>query len=651
MSNESHPEAAGAKVPLLQQLSSFSNIYWIANWMELVERFAYYGVRVVLPVFMVAAFQEGGPEFDHKQKGMLFAIWALVQSFVPIFTGGFADRYGYKINIAISTVLKIIGYLVMGYSIFMAESLAGMSLAEARPDGADWTYTIFFVGAMFLALGTAIFKPGLQGLIAHQMPKKFASVGWAMFYQMVNIGAFIGPMLAGYLRVLDWTYVFLACAAGIALNFFPLLLFKEPDHHGETNKEGVFRVLLNSVRGLLEPRLFFFTISFAGFWLMFYQLFDILPNFIDDWIDSRAVANALKESVGGTPLLFILGGVVFLVGGLIFLAKKANNRPMRNLTRSIWLGAIALPFAAHYLIQSLGGSSLALTIPTVHGGNLTQEWVINFNAFLISLFAFAMGYLTGKAKSLHAIIFGVLVSAGAIYALGLSMNGWWIIAMIGIFSFGEMTASPTKMRYLASIAPPGKEGLYMGYVNFTVGIGWSIGSIIAGELYQEGGDKVVLARRYLVDKAGQTQETIDNLSKAEVLPFFEQTLNVDAWGLRDMLWANYEPYAMWEIFTWIGLGSMIAIIIYNWVTSAASKNPSHSFNHKGYLFVRFALAPIAFAFWWVAWYKLTVQDKELKEVLAILVQAVMFSMLFLVSLSTKAGEKLPGQGEESTTPQ
>jgi len=159
----------------------FSRIYWIANWMELIERFAYYGVRTVLPVFMVLSVGNGGPGFDHIQKGTIYAIWALVQSIVPVFTGGFADRYGYKVNIAIATVLKIVGYLLMGYCIVLAESMAGMPLVEARAEGIDHTYLIFFSGAMFLALGTAIFKPGLQGLIAHQMPKERAALGWAIF--------------------------------------------------------------------------------------------------------------------------------------------------------------------------------------------------------------------------------------------------------------------------------------------------------------------------------------------------------------------------------------------------------------------------------------------------------------------------------------
>ena len=77
------------------QNEKFGSVYWIANWMELVERFAYYGVRTVLPVFMVLSLAEGGPEFNHVQKGDIFAFWAMVQNFVPIFSGVFADRYGY----------------------------------------------------------------------------------------------------------------------------------------------------------------------------------------------------------------------------------------------------------------------------------------------------------------------------------------------------------------------------------------------------------------------------------------------------------------------------------------------------------------------------------------------------------------------------
>ncbi len=559
------PPADGSDLsrdPFWTQFRSFGYVYWVANWMELVERFAYYGVRVVLPVFMVAAFEQGGPQLTQVQKGNIYAVWAVVQSFVPILSGGFADRYGYKLNIALSTVLKIIGYLIMGYTVLLAEMQCGMPLAEARPLKADRAYEIFFLGAMFLAFGTAIFKPGIQGLIANHIPKAASSLGWGMFYQMVNVGGFIGPLIAGYLRVLDWEYVFLACSAGIALNFIPLLIFREPVRSGE-DRDGPHVLLYKAIQGLLEPRLFLFTISFAGFWLMFYQLFDILPNFIDDWVDSRSAADSLA-AVLGTSL-----------------------------------------------------------VPTVNQGNLPQEWMINLNALLISLLAFAVAFVTGRMPSLRAIILGIGVSAVAIYMLGMSMNGWWILSAIALFSLGEMMASPTKMRYLAGIAPKGKEGQYMGYVNFTVGIGWSIGSIIAGHLYEEQGDKVVLARRYLVEQMHLPAQQVEQIAKNDLLPFFEQTVGVDAWGTRQLLWETYEPYHMWLIFTLIGAVSMLAIVAYNWLVTAADRNPRHSLNTHGNAWVLAFLVPMCVVLVAATCYQWSI---------GLLLNALLFCVMLLVLL-------------------
>ncbi|HEX5791316.1 MAG TPA: hypothetical protein VFY13_09175, partial [Luteolibacter sp.] len=140
MNAEPATDQPGKGDSLLAQFKSLSGVFWIAGWMEIIERFSYYGARVVLPVFMVAAIGNGGPELTQIQKGQIFGIWAVVQSFVPILSGGFADRYGYKVNIAISSFLKLIGYLIMAFCMPLGSLLAGMPLAEARAAGADHLY-------------------------------------------------------------------------------------------------------------------------------------------------------------------------------------------------------------------------------------------------------------------------------------------------------------------------------------------------------------------------------------------------------------------------------------------------------------------------------------------------------------------------------
>ena len=115
-------------------------------------------------------------------------------------------------------------------------------------------------------------------------------------------------------------------------------------------------------------------------------------------------------------------------------------------------------------------------------------------------------------------------------------------------------------------------------------------------MYQEQGDKVELARRYLIEEKQVAAEEVAAISKNDLLPFFEQTVGVDAWEARQLLWDQYEPYSMWLVFTLIGVGSMIGIIIYNWAVNAADANPQHGLNTRGSFWVRVFLIPICLLF-------------------------------------------------------
>src|SRR2546427_1769426 len=125
-------------------IGSLSYVFWVVGAMEMVERLAYYGVRAVATLYATLAVSEGGLGVTMATYGWLMLCWNLTQSLIPIFTGGLSDRYGYKQTIFASTVIKSLGYLVMAWF---------------------HSYWGFFAGAMLLAAGTAIFKPGLQGTL------------------------------------------------------------------------------------------------------------------------------------------------------------------------------------------------------------------------------------------------------------------------------------------------------------------------------------------------------------------------------------------------------------------------------------------------------------------------------------------------------
>ena len=125
-------------------IASLSYIFWLVGGMELVERIAYYGVKASAGLYAKAPASEGGLGISLSDYGIIISVWALLQTFVPVFTGGISDRVGYKETIFASTVIKICGYLCMAFF----PSFWG-----------------FLFGAMLLAAGTGIFKPGIQGTL------------------------------------------------------------------------------------------------------------------------------------------------------------------------------------------------------------------------------------------------------------------------------------------------------------------------------------------------------------------------------------------------------------------------------------------------------------------------------------------------------
>ena len=393
----------------------------MVNVMEMLERLAYYGVRVVIPIYIAQADEINGLHFTQVQKGEIFFWWALVQAGVPVFSGGFADRYGYKRTLFFSIVFKILGYLLMA---------------------TQTSYYPFMFGCLVLAFGTAIFKPALQGTMSRAITKNNSGVGWGIFYMLVNIGGFLGPPLAHFLYGISWPAVFYGCAVIVSLNLLMLLTYPAVPSGGDLSG-GAWKVAKTTFRNIIRPRLFLFILIMSGFWLMFMQLFDMLPNFIVDWVDSS------------------------------------------EIVRTFHLGS-------------------AFTADTPRGTMVTQEWLINADSGLIILFVVWISWLVKRMRRVHSIFWGITIASLGLLVAGITMSGWICFLGIIVFAVGEMLSSPKLNEYLGVIAPEGQKGLYMGYANMPTAIGWAWGSKLAGRIYEDMGDKANLALRYLSEHHGIT---------------------------------------------------------------------------------------------------------------------------------------------------
>ena len=423
------------------QIRSFPANFWFANFMEILERLAFFGVRAIAPLYLVASAGENGLGLDYWEKGIIYFVWALLQCFIPMFSGGYTERYGYRKSLAVAFTINIIGYLGMAQS----KPITDYFLQQGWESAGFW---VFLMAACLVGTGTAIFKPPCWGAVAKGVTEETSSVGWGMFYWVVNIGGALAPMCAALLRVeVDWDRVFYAAAIVTAANFLPaFLLFKEPKKTPERKDaektQGLFTVFISSVVTVVrDRRLVSFLLISSCFWFLFMQLWDLLPNFVDEWIDTSDVAPTFA-----------------------------------------WVS------------QWFGGGWV------LESGQTKPEMIININPWSIIVLVIPLSWLIRKIHKVAAMAIGMSIAVVGCVGAGATTIGWMCCVMILVFSIGEMTCSPTFNAYVGLIAPKDKKAQYMGYANIPFAIGWAVGNLVSGFLYENIASKFKLARQYMVDQ-------------------------------------------------------------------------------------------------------------------------------------------------------
>ncbi len=337
--------------------------FWVANLIEAGERLAFFGCRAVLPLYMVGS---GTSELglSYSEKGVIYMVWALLQCLIPMISGGYTDSYGYKKSLYLAFGLNICGYVLMA-------------------NAADF-WTMMAAGAL-VGTGTAIFKPPVQGAVARSLDASNSGLGFGIFYWIVNIGGFLAPMAASWARGNEahptWHHVFYGAAIVTAINFLPtIFLFQEPEIDDEKKGRKSWTVFKETMLILWNDKpMLRFLLVVSGFWFMFMQLWDLLPNFIDEWVDTR--------DVGG------------------------------------FLGSIMGDAAKGFLTAE---------------GAAKPEILINIDSFTIILLVLPLSWLFARYRMMTSLVIGMVISLVGFVATGLTTVGWVCAAMIFVFAIGEI---------------------------------------------------------------------------------------------------------------------------------------------------------------------------------------------------------------------
>jgi MFS family permease len=220
-------------------------------------------------VFLVE--KAGLGTFGNKLNG----IFGSLLYFMPALVGPFVDRYGFRKSLIACFSLFSLSYFAVG--------LAGMEMGTGlvQAIGPEVYCTLALI---LTAIGGSLIKPSVVGTVARTTTDETKSLGYSIYYTLVNLGGAVGPLIALQVREgAGIEYVLVTSAIVSVVNLVGTLLFyREPPHPSGEERRHLGRVLKDMVLVFTNVKFISFLVIFSGFWIMFWQIFYSLPFFVRD---------------------------------------------------------------------------------------------------------------------------------------------------------------------------------------------------------------------------------------------------------------------------------------------------------------------------------------------------------------------------------
>ncbi len=382
----------------MKNRTAFPKVFWVANIVEVIERFAFYGIHMGFGIY---AIKKLGFTFD--QLGTIQSYFLAVAYLIPIFSGTLADKYGFKKMLIIS---------------YLAYLPAILFLIIAN------TFNEVILTMLSIALAAGIFKPLISGTVRSVTDASNKTLGFGIFYTMVNIGGTFGPIVAGKLRAISWYHSYILAAIGIAFMLvITLFFYKEPKR--EPSNVTLGKKMLEIAEVLLNLRFSVFLLLLGlFFWLPLWSFFNLGVIYIDKYLNTTYLFDQMHH---------IFGFVTSLFGNADGEAWKINGEAIAN------------------------------------------------TGLMIMIFQVLVSKLIEKRDAIMSFSMGMFIGAIGFILIGYSFigNNSWVFLGIGLFAFGEMMSSPRIQEYIMWLAPKEKAGMYMG----TSFLATFIGALLSGKVY------------------------------------------------------------------------------------------------------------------------------------------------------------------------
>ena len=420
---------------------------------EMWERFSYYGMRALFTLFMTKALL-----FDKAYASDIYGSYTGLVYLTPLLGGYMADRYwGNRKSIIIGGILMALGQFLM--------FLAGTYYQEVS------VASIFmFSGLFMLIVGNGFFKPNISTMVGQLYPEgdKRVDSAFTIFYMGINLGAFIAPLLCGYLgdtgNAGDFRWGFLAACAGMILSLILFITLKNkyivtPDGQQIGEKANSTRDE-QPANGEALPvnnnRVFIWVGAFAALFSLFF------------W--------GLEYDLIGS---FIFGLTIAAPGFIITDPSLTKIEKQR-----IWVVYIAAFFVIFFWAAfEQAGASLTYfaeeqTDRNLFGELIPASYFQSINALAIVIFAPIFVWLWGvmgkrnmepaspfkQALGLFLLAVGYLVIAFGVKGLDPStkVSMIWLVSLYTIHTLGELCLSPIGLSMVNKLSPARFASLLMG---------------------------------------------------------------------------------------------------------------------------------------------------------------------------------------------
>jgi POT family proton-dependent oligopeptide transporter len=432
---------------------------------EMWERFSYYGMRALLLLFMVASVEEGGMGLDEKTSGAIYGLYTMFVYLLALPGGWLADKFfGLRKSIFYGGCIITLGHLLLAF---------------------PFTST-FFLGLLFIVIGTGLLKPNISSLVGELYPmdeQARRDAGFSIFYMGINLGAFIAPLITSYLgEKINWHYGFAAAGAGM---FLGLVQFKLTEKN------------LGSA-GLEPPKLddpvaqqrreknirAGIAVTFCLIALLAFLL--ITEKFS---IDPLAMAKASTYLLIGSVVLYFL---------YVFIFEKLTTSEKKKIAV---IGIFFLVSAMFYAGYEQQGSTLNLfakryTDLFAFGKEFPAGWfqsVPSIEIFmLVPFFAWLWIWLSKKnlnpstpVKLALGLIFmglgfAVMMGASEIVVAGSKASPSWLIVTYLLHTFGEICLYPVGLSAVTKLSPSRLVGQMMGIWFMSLAFGNLSAGLFAG---------------------------------------------------------------------------------------------------------------------------------------------------------------------------